>query len=67
MESRFALGGWNHGGLAVWSLVKSFQVGSGGGEVGNGVMDPPKLRVFAIGRIPVLLLNINLNSGTELW
>ena len=48
-------------------MVESFQVGSGGGKVGNGVVDPPKLRVFAIGFIPVLLLDINLNSGTELW
>ena len=51
----------------VGGVVQSFQVGSGGGEVGNGVVDPPKLGVFAIGRIPVLLLNVNLNSGTQLW
>ena len=53
--------------MCLGSVVESFQVGRGVGKVGNGVVDPPKLRVFAIGFIPVLLLDINLNSGTELW
>ena len=52
------LGGW---------LSLSFQIGSGWGHVGNGVVDPPKLRVFAVGTVPVLMLSIHLDSRTELW
>ena len=46
----------------VGSVVKSFKVGGGGGKVGNAVGDFLKVGVFAIGCVPVLLLNINLNS-----
>ena len=51
----------------VGGVVESFQVGCGWGKVGNGIVDPPKLGVFTVGSIPVLLLDINLNSRTELW
>ena len=48
-------------------MVEFFQIGSGWGHVGNGVVYPPKLRVFAVGTVPVLMLSIHLDSRTELW
>ena len=48
-------------------MVESFHVGSCWGKVGNSIMDPPRLGVFAVGFITFLLLDIDLNSRTELW
>ena len=43
-------------------MVKSFSVGNGWRKVGNGVVDLPKLGVFAISCVLVLLLDVHLNS-----
>ena len=47
-------------------MVEFFQVGNEWGEFGNSIVDPPQLGVFAVACIPVLFLNINLNSRTKL-